>query len=218
MPAPKVLPPRLPEPLTPAEVSPELLAQMMDGDDLRGLRFEGAVFLLPGIEKASFAGCSFSRCTFPPGQALRFDFLDCAFSGCDFAGASFSGGAFLRVSFDQCRATGTVFTEASLRHAAFTGCQMAYANFGLARLTDALLTGCELPHASFGESRLQKTAFTDCRLSGAEFFRTSLRGMDMRTNRIDGIVLGDRSEIAGATFTSLQACQLALLLDIRIQD
>lgn len=192
---------------------------LYEGDDVEGLRFAGIAFDDLVAHRASFRGCVFDKCTFDIAcEVDTFDFLDCAFIGCDFAGMSMPKAALQRVSFSGCRAVGMHLSDAYLRNVTFDDCQMSYANFGSAKIYAVCMTRCEMEHATFGYATFEHMAFDGCRLTGAEFFGTKLAGIDLRTCQIDGIVLGDRSELVGAIVTSMQALSLMHLLGIVIED
>lgn len=186
-------------------------------EDIVNTHFAGVTFKELSTKRITFSGCRFEKCIFVACESVRFDFADCAFSGCDLASMDFDGGVFHRVSFKACRAVGMHAADALLRNVTFEDCQMAYANFGLAKLFKVAKTCCDLSHASFGEAQFKHVCWERCRLGGAELFGTRLRGMDLRSNEIDGIVLGDRMELEGAVVTPQQACGLALLLGLKIE-
>lgn len=214
------LPPDLPEDLTRVDsLTDALRASLRDMDDIEGIHFACVTFGEIAVRRASFRGCVFEKCTFDPScEWQRADFQDCAFHGCDFAAMQLTGASIHRVSFSDCRGVGAYLTDATLRNVRFDNCQMAYANFGSARLKAVRMAGCDVSHASFGYAVFEHMAWDACRLSGAEFFGTKLSGIDLRTNTIDGIVLGDRSELQGAIVTSMQALSLSYLLGIVVED
>lgn len=102
-------------------------------------------------------------------------------------------------------------------HATLCRCQMQYANLALARLKFASFEDCKLPQACLAEAELKNAQFVRCELTEAEFVGTKLKGMDLRTNDLSGIVLGGRGELMGATVSPLQACDLARLLGVTIR-
>ena len=63
-------------------------------------------------------------------------------------------------------------------------------------------------------------SFTGCRLAGAEFFGTRLRGISLADSDIRGIRIREISsvELNGLKVNALQACDLARLLGIKIED
>lgn len=214
------LPPDLPGALAQADaLTTEMRQALRDLDDIEGVRFVGVSFDDVITWRASFRGCVFERCVFDPAAEVNaFDFLDCAFLGTDFAGMQLAKAAFQRVRFASCRAVGAYFTEAAFRNATFDDCQLAYANFGLSRLSDVSFSACDANHASFGYATFSNVQFSRIKLSGAEFFGAKLKGIDLRTCQIDGIVLADRTELAGATITPLQALDLIHLLGVTVAE
>lgn len=214
----RFFPPEIPEELTPMQAwSDDLLAQLEEDEDIEAIRFEGVTFEPLPVHRATFRGCVFERCLFLPGDGTIYDFMDCVFKTCDFAGMTFQRGGFRRVAFRDCRGIGMYMSEAAFRSVTADDCQFSYANLGLASLKAVTFTQCDLSHASFGEATFDTVAFTDSRLSGAELYGTSLSGMDLRSDQIDGIILGDLKELAGAKVSPLQACDLAVLLGVIVE-
>lgn len=215
----KILEPQLPPALEAVHsLNASHYATLADGDELEQMLFVNVDFQFDGIAKVAFSGCVFSKCSFTENTDTRHDFVDCLFEGCDLASACFSDSSFFRCSFTLCRTVGTNFSNSSLRHSLFSQCQMKYANFGQSKLTWVKMQNNDLSNASFGDAQLKQFLFDNCILSGVEFFHTSLNGIDLRSSQIDGIILGDRSEIVGAIVTPLQACELALLLGVIIKE
>lgn len=217
-PAAKLFPPDIPGSLTPVDSLAPVERAINEGDDAQALRLTGVDFGPLAARRASFKGCAFEKCVFANMEVGRIEFQDCAFSGCDFAGAHLDGVSMLRVSFAVCRWVGAYLPDATLRHGTFEENQMAYANFGSAKLLNVHMKGCDLNHASFGYAQLKDVRWEGCRLSGAELFGVKLAGMDLRTDEIDGIVLGDRSELVGAVVTRMQALDLAYLLGVIVEE
>lgn len=216
----KLLPPDLPDEFLPVTALDEAFFAMLESDeDIEAMHFMGVCFESIPVRRVSFRNCLFEKCVFIDDEkGTRFDFLDCAFAGCDFAGMQFSYAAFQRVSMRSCRGVGMYASDTTLRSVTLNDCQLTYANFGLSKMNLVEFTDCDLSHAAFGEAQFKDVTFIKCRLSGAELFGTRLKGMDLRTNAIDGIVLSDRRELEGARVTPLQACDLALLLGVIIES
>lgn len=200
-----------------AALTPAMREALEAREDIENIRFTGATIENFPIPRAAFRGCVFEKCTFVPQEGLRLDFTDCLFTGCDLAAMSFANGAFQRVRFAGCRGVGAYFTDAYLRNVTFEDCRLSYGNFGMAKCTNVSMVRCDVSHASFGYAAFDRVSFSHCSLSGAELFGAKLKGMDLRTNQIDGIVVGDLGGLAGAKVTPGQACDLALLLGVIIE-
>lgn len=214
-----LLRPRLPrQPRVLEELDAQTLALLADGEDIQDVRFVGVTFEGLTGTRAEFRACIFERCTFLACEGVRFGFMDAAFLRCELSGADFSGGAFQRVLFEDCRCLGVRLQESLLMHAALSRCQMQYANLAMGRFKFADFEDCKLSQACLAESEMKNTQFARCELTGAEFVGTKLKGMDLRTNEISGIVLGGRGELMGATVSPLQACDLARLLGVTIRS
>lgn len=214
---PKILPPDLPDAFETLDAMDAAQALFDDCTDASGLRFAGIPVEGLRARRAAFRGCVFERCAFLENDVSAFEFVDCAFRGCDFSGARLDGATILRAAFQDCRAVGAYFPDAVIRHATFDNCRMNMANFGMAKLTGVAMRGCDLSGASFGYAKLQDVRWERCRLTGAELFQVKLAGMNLSTDEIDGIVLGDRSELEGAIVSAGQAMALAALLGVTIE-
>lgn len=215
----RLMPPDLPKTLTDAtELTCAMLASLDADEDLEALRLTGAVIGPLPFRRVTFRGCEFVRCTFALTEETQTDFLDCALDRCDLAGAQLHRASMQRVTLHTCRGVGLYLTDAYLRSVTMADCQFSYANFGGAKLHTVRMERCDLSHASFGESKLEQLVWDACKLQQAELFGTRLDGMDLRTNEIGGIVLGDGQELKGSMVTPLQAVGLARLLGVTVAD
>ena len=63
-------------------------------------------------------------------------------------------------------------------------------------------------------------SFDACNLMEAEFYRTSLKGIDLSNSEISGIRITNltNNELRGSSVSSLQALELARMLDVEIRD
>ena len=76
-------------------------------------------------------------------------------------------------------------------------------------MRDAVLSACIM----------KKTVLHRCRLQGCSFFHTSLAGIDLTDNDIEGIVLSQSlSELRGAILSSEQCEVIARLLGVRVKS
>ena len=92
---------------------------------------------------------------------------------------------------------------------------MPYANFSGAVCRPAAFIGCDMENGMFLESALTGALSRNCRLTGCNFMRTPLGGIDLTTDRIDGLLLTG-SELKDAVVTMEQAANLAKLLGLKI--
>ena len=217
----KLLPPDVPAALLSADALDEcFFLRLAEQDDIEATRFTGVRFENLAARRAAFRGCVFEKCAFAQDEELpiRYDFVDCVFANCDFAGMRFEKCEMRRCALARCRGVGATFTGAVLRSVTMDECQMAYSGFGMAKLTGVEMTACDFSHSSFGYAALEQVKWDACKLTAAELFSVRLKDIDLRTNELDGIVVGDRRELEGAIVTPLQACELAKLLGVVVMD
>lgn len=134
--------------------------------------------------------------------------------------ADLTGAGLFRVRFIDCRLSGASLSEASLQHVAAERCHAEYAGFAQSRMRHVRFAGCDLSGGAFAECRFEQVAFSECRLADAEFFGTRLRGISLADSDIRGIRIHEISsvELMGLKVTALQACDLARLLGLEIED
>ena len=184
--------------------------------DIKGLRITGMA-LNGNFARMGFTKVVFDHCRLSGSDFSNCDFIDVAFESCDLSGCQFREGYFQRVSFDQVKAVGTGFGEAVFKNLAIKESNLSYASFAKSKFERAKISG-ELHDASFAECQLKSFEFENADLTRADFFKTSLKGQDLRSCRIDGIVVSDSlTELRGAVVDMYQAAALALKLGIEIK-
>jgi uncharacterized protein YjbI with pentapeptide repeats len=176
----------------------------MTGEELSHMRFFSVIF-----ENCSFQGCDFQR----------GEFSDVIFTSCDVSNSVFSDSYFNRTEFRSCKGMGAVFSGSTFLHISISGCILNYAN----------LDSSKLEHVRFLESQLKGSFLTQCYfkdviwnqadLEKASLFKTSLRGADLTTSKINGLILSDDGkEISGAIVDLYQAAELSRYLGIVIKN
>lgn len=184
--------------------------------DIKGLRITGAA-LNGNFSRIGFTKVIFDHCRLSGSDFSNCDFIDVSFESCDLSGCRFREGFFQRVSFHQVKAVGTGFGEAVFKNLTIKESNLSYASFAKSKFERANISA-ELQDASFAECRLKSFEFENSDLTRADFFKTSLKGLDLRSCRIDGIVLSDSlAELRGAVVDIYQAAALALKLGIEIK-
>lgn len=177
----------------------------------------GAVFDLQFFEVHN---SEFDHCGFSGTDMRKASFYDCAFIGCDLSNALLQGAFFARSRFVGCKLEGAQLTGALLRSTRLLDCMCRYANMGEVALEGALLQGCDLREAFLNEVQFRKrTRLERCDLTHADLFRTSLKGMDLSTCNIAGLLVSDtRQELIGAIIGAEQAVDVVGLLGVRVKD
>lgn len=213
-----LIPPRLPAELA---VLPNALAELraappddreLSGLGLSGLCAKGEELSKLCLREARLSGCELVGC-----RLQKAEFADVVFESCDFSNCDFSDAYFSRCEFRACKGVGVGMREAVLRDVQFWGGNFRYSDWNGAALRAVRFRDAALCEASFSECKAGPLGFSDCDLTRAAFFKTPLKGVDLRTNRIDGIVVSG-PELKGAVVDVFQAAALARLLGVVIKD
>lgn len=164
----------------------------------------------------SINNCIFNHVLFSECELKGAQLTDVRFENCDLSNISFAGTTFYRVEFISCKLLGTNFSETTLNHMRMEECSGRYINLSMSKMRTARFAGCDFRTGSFNDSKLLTAAFDNCELPEADFSHTSLKGIDLRTNRIAGIQL-NIADLRGAIVTPMQAMELLPLLGVVIE-
>ena len=177
-----------------------------------GGRIEKGHFPHLELEQVRLVGCVLTGCVFESGS-----FVGVTFERCELTGCRFENGYFRDSSLDGCRADGADFRRCTLRATALTGGSFRYANFA-----NTLWDGCRVDNVSmrdcsFSESKRKACLFAGTDFTRADFFKSPLKGQDLTSCVIDGILVSDRfTELRGAQVTAEQAVALAAMLGVKV--
>lgn len=164
----------------------------------------------------SINNCTFNHILFSECELKGAQLTDVRFENCDLSNLSFASAVFYRVEFISCKLLGTNFSETTLNHVRMEGCSSQYINLAMSKMRTVRFSNCDFRNGSFNDSKLMPAAFDGCELLEADFSHTSLRGIDLRTNRIAGIQL-NIADLRGAVVTPMQAMELLPLLGVVIE-
>lgn len=169
------------------------------------------------FDEKEMIGCRFENVTFRENALHKVDFVDCEFVHCDLSNLDLSKRSIHRVTFDHCKLVGTDFSNASLQDVRFLTCNASYANFAEADLFDSLFHLSSLRAVSFQNIAFKNLVLQECELSESEWHHTSLNGLDLRENRIEGARF-TKEQLKGVIVTSEQGLELLNLLGIVVLD
>ena len=99
---------------------------------------------------------------------------------------------------------------------AFADCRADYLNLSESKLDHVLLERCRLTEAAMESMTLRSPEFTDCDLTRTNLYRTSLKGIDMRTCTLEGLMV-NLPDLRGMIVTPVQAAVLASLLGLIVK-
>lgn len=172
-------------------------------EDLSGISFEHVIF----------ENCRMVHCSFSGGNFTDVIFRSCELSNCDF-----SSSYFLRTEIQAVKGIGANFNEARLIHVKIADSNFSYANFNEVRMDRFSALQSDFSEAFLTASRLKDTSVHEVCFNKANFYRTSLKGIDLTTCRISGIVISmEARELKGAVVNMFQAVELAKLLGVVVR-
>lgn len=180
---------------------------------LKGVAVSGESFYKLNFQSVIFENCIFLNCDFE-----KASFIDVSFFSCDFSNSRLSDCYFKRCELRCVKGVGTDFHESLFKEVLMEECAFSFANFSGTVWEAARLAAGDFQDSYFDECRLKKVNFINLKLNRASFFHTSLKGMDLRENEIEGLIFSDeRTELKGAVTDLYQAAGLARLLGIIIR-
>lgn len=176
----------------------------MTGEELSHMRFFSVIF----------ENCSFQNCDFQRGE-----FSDVVFNSCDMSNSVFSDGYFNRMEFRNCKGMGAVFAGSTFLHISISDCNFNYANFDSSKMEHVRFLESQLKGGFFTQCHLKDVIWNQVDLEKASLFKTSLRGADFTTSKINGLILSDEGkEINGAIVDLYQAAELSRYLGLVIKS
>ncbi|MCI8567110.1 MAG: pentapeptide repeat-containing protein [Lachnospiraceae bacterium] len=182
--------------------------------------FHIANAFLPDMDLSGqrFSGMFFENCRLPAGLFNRASFVDVRFKGCDFSNCFFEEAYFNRCEWISCKWVGASFEGASFRQTEIVSSNLQYCNLDHSLWDYARMKDCDLSQAYLSNCRLKKAELENCRLVRTSIHRTPLRGMDLTSCELGGLILSENfSELKGALVRADQALELSRLLGIVIQ-
>ncbi|MBE6836971.1 MAG: pentapeptide repeat-containing protein [Ruminococcus sp.] len=163
-------------------------------------------------------GCVIKNCRFNNTKAYKVEFYDTEFKNCDFSGCDMTEGIFKRCRFVNCKGVGVNFSRGSFMDVTFERCVMEYVNFSATRFDFTEFNESNIKFGEMASCVLRNTVFSESNLARVNFAKTPLKGIDLTSCEIDGIMVSEGfSELKGAIVTSYQASELAVLLGLDIR-
>lgn len=180
---------------------------------IKGLTAENEDFYKLSLEGVVFENCTFLHCNFE-----KASFIDVRFKNCDFSNSILGDCYFNRCEFLFVKGVGTDFHESLFKETGWQECGLSFANFSGTRWESAVLSGCDLQESYLADCRFKKVDWKGLNLRRASFFHTPLKGMDLRENDVEGIIVSEeKGELRGAVTDLYQAAELAKLMGIVIK-
>jgi uncharacterized protein YjbI with pentapeptide repeats len=106
--------------------------------------------------------------------------------------------------------------KALLRCVTMKGCKADFANLHEAKLDRVDFTDCILTEAALEALNARQLTFDSCDLTRASLFRTPMKGIDMTTCTLDGILV-NLPDLRGMIVSPTQAMNLAKLLGLVVK-
>ena len=193
-----------------------VLDGLCDEGDLPGYVLEGIDFSREDVRGWDFRECVLRKCTLADADLRGCSFIDVIFDHCDLSGCQMENAVFQRVRFDTCRMTGADMPHMVMRNVSFDDCKADYLNLFSGKVNLARMAGCNLSESVWDSVQWQHMEWDGCDLTRATVHFTSLKGLDLRTCKLDGLLV-DIPALRGAVVTPLQAAELAKLLGLVVK-
>lgn len=208
-------PPRIADALPAADACALSTDEEVVGRAFRSEAFAGVRREHLFVQEALFCGCLFAGC-----DLRRAHFTDVVFRNCDLSNVVWPECSFHRVEFADCKLLGADFRAGTWHDVRFVRPSAAYLNLFGGRMRRVDFERGALRHAVLAECRFEAVGFRACDLEAAEFHGTRLDGITLSDSQIGG--LGVRAavspELRGARVSPAQACELARLLGVEIEE
>ena len=201
--------PRISEYLTPVYEWP-------DEDELDCSLFEDLDLPNEDMHGREFNGCILRRCRLNNADLRRASFVDVVFDHCDLSGVRMEDVVCQRVRFDNCRMTGADMISAVLRNTVIASGKADYLNLSGAKLDHVLMDHLNMQEAALEGCTLRQVEIKDCDLTRTTIAQTPMKGVDLRSDVLDGIIVGI-GDLRGMIVTAEQAADLARLLGLVIR-
>ena len=185
--------------------------------DVNGFHFFDETVEGLNVSDMDIFGCVFVNCKFRNCVFEGVSFSNCLFKGCDLSFINLSQGTVTRTEIVESKLTGVNLTYGILNNVLIKSTPCRFANFSEARIVATQFVACDMNSCAMDKCRIKQSEFIQCDLTGSNFTRTSLKDLDLRGNRIHGIVLLG-GELDGATISTGQAIDLVKLMGVHVED
>lgn len=197
----------------------DLLIQALDDEMLvKDASFSSETLIDFDAEKLDFDHVVFEKCRFVNCNFSHASFLHCTFQSCDFSNCHFDDSYWRESEIKGSKANGAVFEHATLRMLTISDSPCRYINMSRSLLDRCKLVNCDFRESAFSEVRIQKSQFDSIDFSRSDFFKTSLKGVNLSTCKIEGILVSDHfQELRGLEISAEQAPYIAAFLGVKIK-
>lgn len=169
-------------------------------------------------ERIDFDHVHFEKCRFIQCDFSHASFLHVRMDSCDFSNCTFADSYWKECEIHACKANGAVFEHATLRNVSIIDTPCKYMNLSQALLDHCRITDCDLQDSALSQMKLKQTIFDNVDFRHSDFFKTPLKGVDMSSCRIEGILISDTfSELRGMKIDASQAPYIASCLGVKIK-
>lgn len=214
----KIQPPDLSAPLhTVRDLERTLLECDAMAEDAADCLFTGSVLMEFAMNNLELHRCRLENCRLTGCRFTRLDFVDVEFVGCDLSGVSINQCLFLRCRFVDCKGIGADFSYSQFRHVTVERCPLRYTNWAEGRFKAVRFTECDLSESVWLQCGPDHLEWDRCQLVKCNLCRTPLKGMDLTSNTLDGLMVTG-GELRGAVVSPYQAAELARLLGVVIKQ
>ncbi|MFV0517746.1 MAG: pentapeptide repeat-containing protein [Aminipila sp.] len=187
--------------------------EYLEGRYINNVNVQGYVFSGIEGERLYFENCIFTQCEFEKAY-----FKETIFKQCDFSNSNFKNSTFSNCKMENVKCVGTNFSDSGFKRVCITDCILRYAVLTNSILNSLYLEESDLSEAYLDECKTKMFSAKDVNFERANFYKTSLKGIDLRTSQIKDIVFSKEAiELRGAIVDLFQAAELAKSLGIIIK-
>lgn len=173
-------------------------------------RLSGICLQEEDLSRISFEHVIFENCRMIHSSFSGGNFTDTVFRSCELSNCDFSSSCFCRTEIQAVKGIGANFNEARLFHVKIADSNFSYANFNEVKADHFTALQSDFSEVFLTACRLKNTSVHEVRFDKANFYRTSLKGIDLTTCRISGIITSlEAGELKGAVVNMFQAVELA---------
>ena len=195
------------------------LKNALKSGSVEGSLFKNQFLSAEELEDVELKGCVFQHCRFIGCDLNGFSVWDCSFSNCDFSNCTMENGFFQRSEFLGCKWIGVNGCGSTFKDVYLEDCNGRLWNLSASSVKNVGFNRCDCSSALFRQWVRKDggaLSFHECRLSGCNFFKTELKGVDLSTCSIDGLILSGE-ELRGTLIAAHQAQDLVGLLGVKIK-
>lgn len=198
------------------ELENRYLVNISEGEKISYCNFKSEECNDINLYEIEFEHCKFNNICMQKGRLEKLTFKDVIFEQCNFSNTEFAETSFIRCEFNNCKISGCNFAENRLYNVTFIETNASYMNLSMASTENILFKDTVLKNSYFQETKMKNIYLDNADLTQAKFFKTSLKGIDLSTSKIEGMAISIE-DIKGAIIDQFQAVDLLYLIGVKLK-